>query len=88
MPRKELKTSLEELRKEVDEAIETRSETSLEEVRAKLDAILSEIDDSADESIKDRVKGVDESLSELEASHPNITDGLNRVMHLLSSMGI
>jgi len=88
MPRKVLKTSLEELKKEVNEAIQDRSESSLEEVRVKLDAILDDIDELADESIKEDVKRIDESLSELEVSHPKITNALNQVMHLLSSVGI
>jgi len=88
MPRKELKTSLKELRKEIDAAIADHSESSLQEVRSKLDAILSDIDETADDSIKAGVSGIDESLSELEVSHPKITSALNQVMHLLSSIGI
>ena len=88
MARKVLKTSLEELKKEVNEAIQDRTESSLEEVRVKLDAILDGIDELADESIKEDVKGIDDSLSELEVSHPKITNALNQVMHLLSSVGI
>ena len=88
MPRKELKTSLEELQKEVDEALADKSERSLLEVREKLESIVAEIDETADDSLKNGLSGVKDSLSELEVSHPKITSAANQVMHLLSSMGI
>lgn len=88
MPRKALKSSLEDLRNEVDAALQAQDAVALKEVRARLDAIMEDIDDTADESIKAEVHGLQDAVSELEVSHPRITHALNQVMHLLSSLGI
>ena len=48
MPRKALKSSLEDLRNEVDAALQAQDAVALKEVRARLDAIMEDIDDTAD----------------------------------------
>lgn len=88
MPRKALKSSLEDLRNEVDAALQAQDAVALKEVRARLDVIMEDIDDTADESIKAEVHGIQDAVSELEVTHPRITSALNQVMHLLSSLGI
>jgi hypothetical protein len=88
MPRKALKSSLEDLRNEVDAALQTQHAGSLKEVRARIDAIMHDLDATEDESIKAEVHGLQDAVSELEVSHPRITSALNQVMHLLSSLGI
>lgn len=88
MPRKALKESLEDLRKEVEEAISDKTEASLLDVQSTLDSILSRIDETEDDSLKEGMSRVQDNLFELEVSHPKVTSALNQVMHLLSSMGI
>ncbi|MEQ9825120.1 MAG: DUF4404 family protein [Puniceicoccaceae bacterium] len=88
MPRKALKSSLEDLRNEVDAALQAQDAVALKEVRARLDVIMEDIDGTADESIKAEVHGIQDAVSELEVTHPRITSALNQVMHLLSSLGI
>ena len=88
MPRKEIKASLLELKEKLKDLIESGKSPELEEMKQKLDTVLDDIDDWTDDSLKEVVSGVKESIAEMEGSHPSITSTLNQLMNMLSNLGI
>ena len=88
MPRKEIKASLLELNKKLKDMVDSGKSPELEEIKQKLDNVLDEIDDWTDDSLKEVVGGVKESIAEMEGSHPSITSTLNQLMNMLSNLGI
>ena len=88
MPRNEIKASLLELQEKLKDLVESGKSPELEEMKHKLDTVLAEIDDWTDDSLKEVVGGVKESITDMEGSHPSITSTLNQIMNMLSNLGI
>lgn len=88
MPRNQIKTTLQEIKDEIAGISDSEKKTELESLEKKLDVVMAQMDATEDSSLKELFNDVEDSVSELEVSHPRITSALNQVMSLLSSLGI
>jgi uncharacterized coiled-coil DUF342 family protein len=86
MPKRQIKSALESLHEELGSA--TENPASIAEIREKIGSMIAVVEDESNESLMERVAQIQETVSEVEVSHPKITATINQVMHLLSSMGI
>lgn len=88
MPRNAIKASLLELKENLKDVAASGVFPEIDELDSRLGLIIDEIEDSSDDSLKERVGSIQTSVSDLELSHPKTTSTLNQIMNLLSSLGI